>query len=862
MVYTLSDEKLNFQSFEDRLLPHNLEAEESVLGSILLDMGAIYRVRDNLKPEHFFLSAHQDIYAACIKLAKRQKSTDVLSIVDYLASNGLLERIGGRNKLHNLLDRTVSTVNVDKIAELVINYSIRRQIIRLGSNFQAFGFATEIEIPELLSKLKENTRLITECPQGQSDQDVRGWHYNRLLQELQDIYLRISDPGRKLYELQELANRTPGRGVRDLENLYLKSLCATVEPRRSLDELEEEVGTEGRRWVLGGLIPEATTMLLYADGGVGKTKLMYDVLYAIASGENWNGFPATAPNRRVLIYQGDESKHDMLQALNKRGFTEGTEVRNRTAVRFGWNTDAIPILYQDIEEYDPAVIMIDSLTFVNRYSIYDENSTEYSRPVMELNKIAALTGKTIVIVHHANRGGKARGATAIFNAVSEVLKLEKDTSAGANPQEKILTIEKSRSRRFPCQYKLFFNEEDFSLSLLEEVGTLGADTPTKDKIMKFFETNRNQKYQAEEVAYFVSTTDNNARRCLSQLARDGILSCDEKHKRGTAKLYYLPWGNDKCSIHSSQHNLTKNDIYVHNSQTAQDVDQQRSEVDFTTMYPSQCTTHAQPHAQLSCTTCNPDGVSKVPEVMHVSTPNSENLDSGKNLGGGHANLEIVPTSNDCEASVPELCIEVVHGLCTENDLKDKTTSNDCEASVPELCIEVVHQVVHPVDPAITKKSTLQSDVVQKCPYCPQTGLPMNPPHQMAINTPLGTVTVKATSLKIRGDHKVETVMEYILPNGNSKTKNAAIGKGKADIEAIAREEVSRWIPAALLKAQKAGQTFRVRQMRGTMLEPEYAWVPGCKLLRLPNPPELNQYMLQAPDAEIFGVYEDSFELDH
>ncbi|MBW4479674.1 MAG: AAA family ATPase [Tolypothrix brevis GSE-NOS-MK-07-07A] len=196
------------------------------------------------------------------------------------------------------------------------------------------------------------------------------------------------------------------------------------------------------------------------------------LFYAIAAGENWNGFPATAPNRRVLIYQGDESKHDMLQALNKRGFKPGTEVRKCTQARFGWNTDAIPILYKDIEEYDPAVIMIDSLTFVNRYSIYDENSVEYSRAVLEINEIASRTGKTIIIIHHSNRAGKARGSTAIFNAVSEVLKLEKDTSAGANPQEKILTIEKSRSRRFPCQYKLFFNEEDFSLSLIEEVGKL------------------------------------------------------------------------------------------------------------------------------------------------------------------------------------------------------------------------------------------------------------------------------------------------------------------------------------------------------------------------------------------------------
>ncbi|MEH2139078.1 AAA family ATPase, partial [Nostoc sp.] len=349
--------------------------------------------------------------------------------------------------------------------------------------------------------------------------------------------------------LQELANSSPGRRVKDLEDLYMKSLCATVEPRKSLDELEEEVGTQGRQWLLGGILPQATTALVIADGGVGKTKFLYDLLHCIADGKNWNGFPATADSRRVLIYQGDESKHDMLQALNKRGFKPGTEVRKKTGVRFGWNTDAMPTLYEDAAEFKPAVIMIDSLTFVSRYSLYDENRTEYSRPVLELNKFAAETGITVVIVHHTNKSGGSRGTTAVRNAVSEVIKLEKDSNPSANPQEKILTIEKSRSRRFPASYRLFFNEEDFSFSLLEEVGQeLGSpDNSTKDRIIKFLQEHANKKFEAEEVAHYISTTSGNARRCLSQLARDGLISLDERSLSGTKKLYYIAWESGNCS---------------------------------------------------------------------------------------------------------------------------------------------------------------------------------------------------------------------------------------------------------------------------------------------------------------------------
>uniref|UniRef100_UPI00384BBDC9 AAA family ATPase n=1 Tax=Dendronalium phyllosphericum TaxID=2840445 RepID=UPI00384BBDC9 len=393
---------------------------------------------------------------------------------------------------------------------------------------------------------------MTATPLAPTEEENRRWRYNRLLKELQHIYLKISDPGEKLYALQELANRTPGRRPKDLENLYMKSLCATVEPRISLDQLESEIGSQGRKWLLGGILPEATTTLVYADGGVGKTKWLYDLLYCLTTGQNWNGFPATADNRRVLIYQGDESKHDMLQALNKRGFTPGTEARQRTQVRFGWNTDAIPILYRDIEEFDPAIIMIDSLTFVNRYSIYDENSTEYSRAVLELNQVVAETGKNIVIIHHANRQGQARGATSIKNAVSEVVKLERDTSPQANVQEKILTIEKSRSRRFPASYRLFFNEEDFSFSVLEEVGQeMGSpDTSTRQRIVEFLQQKANIKFEAEEIARHIGSSGSNTRRCCYQLARDGIIIVDERSNSGTRKLYYITRESENCSIYT------------------------------------------------------------------------------------------------------------------------------------------------------------------------------------------------------------------------------------------------------------------------------------------------------------------------
>ncbi len=542
-------EESSFKPDNDRLPPCNIEAEEGILGGILLDPNAIYRIKDRLKPEHFYIGAHKDIYQACLRLCKRGQPTDLLHVTSWLSDNELLIRIGGRNKLATLFDRTVSAVNIDSLAFLVIENAWRRKAIKDANELEQLAYDTQTEWTDVSVAFENKIKDLFSAPVAPTKEENQLWHYNQLISELENIYLKTSNPGLKLYKLQELANASPGRRVKDLEDLYMKSLCATVEPRKSLDELEEEVGTEGRKWLLGGILAQATTALVIADGGVGKTKWLYDLLYCIASGKNWNGFPATADSRRVLIYQGDESKNDMLQALNKRGFKPGTEVRQRTEVRFGWNTDAMPILYQDAAEFKPAIVMIDSLTFVNRYSLYDENRTEYSRPVLELNKFAAETGITVVIVHHTNRNGQARGTTAVRNAVSEVIKLEKDPNPSANPQEKILTIEKSRSRRFPTSYRLFFNEEDFSFSLLEEVGQeLGSlDMSTKDQIVKFLQEHANIKFESEEVAQEINTTLGNARRCLYQLARDGMVNLDEKTASGTTKLYYITREPKDCS---------------------------------------------------------------------------------------------------------------------------------------------------------------------------------------------------------------------------------------------------------------------------------------------------------------------------
>ncbi len=156
-------EELNFQgNSSDRLPPQNIEAEEAILGGILLDPEAIGRISDRLSPEAFYISAHKDIYQAALRLHSQGKPTDLLSVTSWLADNDKLARIGGRNKLASLVDRTVSAINIDSLAGLVTEKYLRRKLIKAGNEIVQLGYETETELPIVLDQAEQKVFGVTQ----------------------------------------------------------------------------------------------------------------------------------------------------------------------------------------------------------------------------------------------------------------------------------------------------------------------------------------------------------------------------------------------------------------------------------------------------------------------------------------------------------------------------------------------------------------------------------------------------------------------------------------------------------------------------------------------------------------------------
>jgi replicative DNA helicase len=155
-------QELNFQAASDRLPPQNIDAEESILGGILLDPEAIGRVSDQLVPEALYIRAHQEIYRAALALHTQGKPTDLMSITTWLYDHNQLERIGGQSKLAQLVDRTVSAVNIDALATLVMDKYLRRKLIQAGNDIVQLGYETATELETVLDQSEQKIFQLTQ----------------------------------------------------------------------------------------------------------------------------------------------------------------------------------------------------------------------------------------------------------------------------------------------------------------------------------------------------------------------------------------------------------------------------------------------------------------------------------------------------------------------------------------------------------------------------------------------------------------------------------------------------------------------------------------------------------------------------
>jgi replicative DNA helicase len=131
----------------ERLPPQSIEAEQAVLGSLLVSSDAITRVVDVLEPDYFYRKAHQIIYAAMLDLFDKNEPIDGLTISQYLKDQGKLDGIGGRQYITDLALSIATTANVEYYAKVVHDKALLRNLIKAGTEIVSSSYEeTDAEV--------------------------------------------------------------------------------------------------------------------------------------------------------------------------------------------------------------------------------------------------------------------------------------------------------------------------------------------------------------------------------------------------------------------------------------------------------------------------------------------------------------------------------------------------------------------------------------------------------------------------------------------------------------------------------------------------------------------------------------------
>jgi replicative DNA helicase len=147
---------------EGRVPPHDLEAEGSVLGAILLDQAAITRILDVLSPEDFYRDNNGQIYRAALNLFREGEPVDNITLASELEKLGVLERVGGRAHLALLQEAVPTAANVEHYARIVKDKAYKRLLITAGSQVTALGYDEALDAEEAVNQAQSHVYAVSD----------------------------------------------------------------------------------------------------------------------------------------------------------------------------------------------------------------------------------------------------------------------------------------------------------------------------------------------------------------------------------------------------------------------------------------------------------------------------------------------------------------------------------------------------------------------------------------------------------------------------------------------------------------------------------------------------------------------------
>ena len=170
----------------NRIPPHSVESEQSILGSIILDKDAIITVAETINPSDFYKEAHKIIYESMLSLNSNNEPIDLITLIEELRKEGHLDNIGGISYLTSLSTIVPTTSNVKYYANIVKEKSVMRQLIKASNEIINLGYDASTDVQEILNKAEKSIFDISQEKSGDDIQPI-----NAVLQDTFDMIEKL-----------------------------------------------------------------------------------------------------------------------------------------------------------------------------------------------------------------------------------------------------------------------------------------------------------------------------------------------------------------------------------------------------------------------------------------------------------------------------------------------------------------------------------------------------------------------------------------------------------------------------------------------------------------------------------------------
>lgn len=355
-----------------RVPPHSTEAEQGVLGALLLDNASMERISDLLRADDFYRFEHSAIFGAISTLLEARKPADILTVAEHFA--GQLERCGGLQYLNALVESVPSAANIRNYAEIVRSKAVLRRVISVSDEIATLAFNS-----------------------GTTPIDTV-----------------LSDVEEKLAELQrEQQRKIPDRRV----------------PLLSLDALQE--ASHSIRWLIKHVVPAESLGMMFGGSGTFKSFISLDLALHVAHGLPWLGRRTTQGSVIYIAAEGGAGLWPRIDAWHRARNLRWSDIKQRfrvvpVAVDLGTEAWRVVDAAQAVGQ-TPSLVLVDTLS--QTFGGEENSAAEMAAYLKALGaRFRALWGCAVLVIHHSGHLAteRPRGSSAIRGNVDFLMGVFRD----------------------------------------------------------------------------------------------------------------------------------------------------------------------------------------------------------------------------------------------------------------------------------------------------------------------------------------------------------------------------------------------------------------------------------------------------